>query len=259
MKPIRIFLGTEPKTLIAEKVLAHSIRRNTGAAVEITPMIGPAWEYPTEGIKVGTGFSLRRWMIPYACRWDGHAIYMDADQVVFGDVEELYALGRELLPAEPNAPVLACTFQPDKYNKKPAPQTSVMVIDCWRAHSYWQFHGEKVLDHLRANGTKEKYAAFMHAEGLPVAEPLPVEWNHLNVYKHGVTKLLHYTKEPEQPWTTPSHPLAKHWRYALIETIKAGEIRKEDFEAALAKFGVKEDWRPKNGLHPAYRDCLKFF
>ena len=115
-EPIRIYLGTEPKTLIAQKVLEHSIRRNTKAAVEITPMVGPDWEYPTEGIKVGTGFSLRRWMIPKACNYQGYAIYLDADQLVFGDVAELLAIHRR--QPLPGGVTLSCTYQVDKYSPK---------------------------------------------------------------------------------------------------------------------------------------------
>ena len=89
---IRIFIGSEPKTAIAAQVLMHSIETRTRAEVEFTEMVGPAWEYPTKGVTVGTGFSLRRWMIPKAAGWHGYALYLDADQVVFGDVAELWDL-----------------------------------------------------------------------------------------------------------------------------------------------------------------------
>lgn len=253
MDPIRIFVGTEPKTHLAYKVLEHSIRTRTLRPVEITPMIGPEWEYPTTHITVGTGFSLRRWMIPNACGRSGHAIYLDADQIVLADVGELYDIGRQSLGTEA---VLACTFQPDKYNKRPAPQTSVMVLDCGRAAGRWQFEIERVIAHLRRHPTREDYARLMHADGLPVGAPLPVGWNHLNVYDKAATKLLHYTKEPEQPWYKPDHPLAGLWRTELEAAIKAGVISRKKFEESLAAWGKKQDWRPTNGLHPFYRKYL---
>jgi len=254
--PIRIFVGVEPKTQIAYKVLARTIRKHASRPVDIVPMIGPAWEYPIEGIKVGTGFSLRRWMIPHACGWQGHAIYLDSDQIVFGDVAELYDLGRALLPAEPNSPIIACTYQPDKYSKEPWPQTSVMVLDCWRAFTHWQFKINSVLGWLRQNQGNENYAKLMHGEGMPVAGPLPIEWNHLNIYKSGVTKLLHYTKEPEQPWYKPDHPLAGLWKKELVEALEAGDVTRADMEEALGQWGKKQDWRNTNGLHPHYRKFL---
>lgn len=260
-KPIRIFVGTEPKTRVAFRVLSHSIQARTKRAVSITPMIGEAWEYPTEGIKVGTGFSLRRWMIPAACGWEGHAIYLDADQLVLGDVEELYDLGRARLPAEPDAPVIACTRQKDKFNKLvAAPQTSVMVIDCWRAFKHWQFDIKTVLKFLQKKSDRASYVGLMHAAGLPVAaDPLPAEWNHLNEYKKGKTKLLHYTKEDAQPWYKPDHSLAGLWHKALDDAIAAGFVTRDELESALGNWKKKEDWRKSNGMHPYYRKFLERF
>lgn len=265
---IRVFIGTEPKTEIARKVLELSITRRTEANVGFTPMIGRAWEYPKD-LPVGTGFSLRRWMIPAFCQWRGLAVYMDADQLVLGDINELVALTRLQDPACPE-PVIWCTHQPDKFSPaRPVPQTSVMVIDCARAQAHWGFHLAKIIAHLRANPTKDAYGAFMHADWLAGRiAGLPVEWNHLNVYEDGVrvdlatgkkaqaTRLLHYTKEPEQPWYRPDHPLAGLWQRELTAALNNRKVTYAEVEAALARWDVKEDWRPTNGLHPHYRRFL---
>lgn len=250
MSEIRIFIGTEPKTEIARKVLEHSIRRHTLSAVQCVPMIGPEWEYSTAGIQVGTGFSLRRWFIPEACNWDGYAIYLDADQLVFWPVDELLNVG---IKAMSNGSSAAMTYQPDKFNSKPWPQSSVMVIDCNRAKSYFEWSRRHVLDWMRRNPTKQAYAEFMHASWmLPPPGKLPVEWNHLNVYDPAKTCLLHYTKEPEQPWYKPDHPLSHLWIKEFKLAYKAGVITKAEIQAATTKFNVKEDWRNTNGLHPVY-------
>lgn len=259
--PIRAFIGSEPKAEIARKVLEHSIRRHTAAEVELVPMIGPEWEYDIAGIPVGTGFSLRRWMIPERCDWQGRAIYLDADILCLADIEGLWRLPD--LPRVDNvtSPVIWATFQTDKWSpKKPVPQTSVMVIDCARAVDHEGFHVDLVLDDLRATPTKEHYGAVMHASWLAgrVAH-VADKWNHLNVHKPGATRLLHFTKEPEQPWVKPDHPLARLWQAELELTIKAGEITRDEFEEALGKWGKQEDWRPTNGLHPAYRKYLPLF
>lgn len=253
--PIRIYCGTEPKTALACLVLEFSIRRRTAHPVEFTPMIGPAWEYPRDGIKVGTGFSLRRWMIPHAAGWKGRAIYMDADQLVLGDVAELWGFP-DTLP-DPRAAVW-CTKQPDKYSRSvPVPQTSVMVIDCGRAAAdplLW--NGSALLAEFRKRpDDRGYYNRVMHYEtaALPAVR-IPDCWNHLNKYvpvgqpKH--TRLLHYTTEPEQPWYKPSHPLAPLWRQELDAAIRAGAVPRAVFEEALDRFGVAEDWRKTNGLHP---------
>lgn len=268
--PIRVFIGTEPKTEIARKVLEHSIRRNTAAEVEFTPMIGSAWEYPLTGIKVGTGFSLRRWMIPAACNWEGRAIYLDADQLVFGDIKELWE--KPETQSHPRASIW-CTYQPDKYSKQPWPQTSVMVIDCERAAAEWGWHLDKILAFLKKHPDDRKtYADFMHCalpipfaalpvnmyawwtQGKPVE--IGVEWNDLNEYRYGKTKLLHYTKEPDQPWYKPTHPHAKHWKHALKLALTDGTVTESELRSAVAMFGVKQDWRNTNGLHPDYLRLL---
>lgn len=250
---VRIFIGTEPKTEIARKVLECSVRRHTEAEVEFVPMIGPAWEYDTSGFAQGTGFSLRRWMIPAFCNWEGRAIYMDADQLVFSDVWDLWTVPDQ-------RPVPGCaawmTYQPSKFSAKPHPHSSVMVIDCAAAVTQPYFHIARVLDFLRGHPAKADYARIMFPDWLnPPPGRLGVEWNSLNVFAEGKTKLLHYTKEPEQPWYEPDHPFAYKWKLEFQVALNAGYITPEEVRDAVGNFGKKEDWRPTNGLHPDY---LKF-
>jgi len=260
---VRVFIGSEPKTEIARKVLESSIRRRTSADVEFTVMIGPRWEYDTKGITVGTGFSLRRFMIPEYCGWAGRAIYLDSDQVVFGDILDLWeAADRDPLAGRSTW----TTYQKDKYNPTPAPQTAVMVIDCAAAQPEGGWHLDRVMALLKG-ATRETYARYMHCETAAsrpdarqwwTAKPpgrLPTEWNHLNVYEPGKTQLLHYTKEPEQPWYKPDHPYAVLWQQELQVALGRGEVTAAEVRDACARFGVKEDWRTTNGLHPDY---LKF-
>lgn len=259
---INVYIGSEPKTAIAAQVLIHTIKKNINRRaldeLNITLMEGEGWEYPIKGIKVGTGFSLRRWMIPKAMNWQGGAIYLDADQIVFGDLTELLAAHGAKARANPDA-VIGCSFQPDKYSKTPWPQTSVMLIDCEKAKPHWGFDIERVLAHLREFPGNKVYADLMHAAWLAPRQivELPVEWNHLNVYQHGKTKLLHYTKENEQPWYNPDHKLAKHWNKALQDAIDDGLVTQEMIRHALSQWGKKQDWRPTNGLHPHYKRYLK--
>lgn len=249
---IRVFIGTEPKTYVAQRVLEFSILQRTKMAVEFTPMIGPAWEYPLDGIKVGTGFSLRRWMIPAACQFQGKAIYLDADQLVLGDIDGLWEIDQRI--KAPTTNQVWCTYQPDKHSKQPWPQSSVMLINCAAAEAqpqYWTING--ILDHLRANPHQVAYANFMHATWMnPQPTRIPDEWNHLNVHTKN-TKLLHYTKEPEQPWYKPDHPLAKLWEKELQAALQAGYVTNADLTEALSRWNVKEDWRNTNGLHPYYK------
>lgn len=254
---VRVCLGSEPKTEIFRKVLEFSIRRRTAATVEFTALIGKPWEY-AHPFKVGTGFSLRRWMIPEFFNWHGRAIYLDADQLVLGDILDLWRVpdATKVTPGH----VAWMTYQPSKFSKTPHPNSSVMVIDCALAKTQPLFHFTQLHAYLTKNTSQTAYAGVMYPNWLkPAPGKLGNEWNGLNYYAAGVTKLLHYTTEPDQPTYKPNHPLAYLWQEELLLAIKAGEIPKAEFEAALAKWNVKEDWRATNGLHPAYRKYLNEF
>ncbi len=250
---IYLFVGSEPKTLIAAKVLCRSITARTKATVQITLMEGDAcWEIPAD-LPKGTGFSLRRFLIPRAMNYKGRAIYLDADQLVLGDIRELW----DMPYVYPNADgVVWCTYQTDKHHpRRPSPQSSVMVINCekaadWKPEKHWSW--------LRSG--KVSYADFMHLSWLrPQAVCMPTKWNRLNDVVVGDTRLLHYTREGRQPWYDPKHPHAGVWQAELELSIKEGYVTREMFEAALAKWNVKEDWRSCNGLHPFYKRYLPLF
>ena len=86
---------------------------------------------------------------------------------------------------------------------------------------------------------------------------LPTHWNGLNTYSLE-TRLLHYTKEPEQPWYKPSHSLAYLWEKELKKALADGAVTKADLEEALARWGKPTgDKRISNGLHPHYKKYLE--
>jgi hypothetical protein len=252
---VRVFVGTEPKTEIARRVLECSILRHTDQKVVVTPMIGPAWEYDHAGVPVGTGFSLRRWLIPAFCQWQGRAIYLDADQLVFADINDLWH--KPDGHPQPAGCSAWMSYQPDKFRATPWPQSSVMVIDCAAARAQWGWHLAEVLKHLRANPTKTAYADFMHCAWMtPPPGRIEDGWNSLNAHTPGKTKLLHYTKEDTQPWYNPAHPHAHLWQLALSVAIARGFVTDELLEEGLGNWKKKADWRSTNGLHPDYRRFL---
>ncbi len=254
---VRIFIGTEAKTKVPEDVLRWSILKNTEHPVEIISMIGDDWKVP-DGLHQGTGFSLRRWMIPQACGFEGRAIYMDADQLVFGDVWDLWTQP-EQHPKE--GAEFLCSFQNDKhYKKEPGMQSSVMVIDCAAAH-YWKLD-DFIWPLLREK--KVMYWQMMHATWLR-SKPVQIStaWNHFNRYEEGYTKLLHYTREAHQPWYKPEHAESNRWRECLCQAIRDGAVQREDVQHAINHFGrpPKEhrDRRRTYGLHPHYKSVMKEF
>ncbi len=108
-----------------------------------------------------------------------------------------------------------------------------------------------------------EYYRFMHLEFMDKDEflQLPSSWNHLNVYLPGKTKLLHYTREPDQPVYKPGvHKHGIVWETALQAAIKAGAVDPETFQDALRLWTAPRiDHRPFQGLHPHYRRYLPLF
>jgi len=80
---IRVVIGTEPNQYVPQKVLEYSIRTNTDADVDIR------FVHQSEKRMGGTNFGFVRFHVPEIFGFEGRAIYLDADQLVLGDIAEL--------------------------------------------------------------------------------------------------------------------------------------------------------------------------
>lgn len=268
MDVIRILVGSEAKTRVPEKVLEYSIRKRTNADVEFTVMGDfEPWIIP-DTVHQATGFSLRRWLIPEYCGFMGRAIYLDADQIVLDDIQNLWEL------ADGKA-AIHCTFRPDKCSKMLAgdpkiavPQTSVMLIDCDRCNPE-QWCRTAIYDYIRKAGKPHSgpkvvkaYQYVMHGglagalDGDGVRE-IPQCWNEFNECPLG-TRLLHYTFEDQQPWYNPKHELARLWEDELAGAIADGFVCRSDLEEAL-ELGQRgsKDWRKFGGMNPYWSKMLE--
>lgn len=252
---ITIYVGTEPRTELARKVLEHSVLKRTELSVAFVPMLGPEWEYDHEGIPVGTNFSLRRWMIPQHHNWDGLVIYLDADQIVLGDIAHLWFIP-SCTPA-PSDTSAWCTFQFHSPHEPAAFQSSVMIINCAAAKKSWCWRIEEVLQYLKEYRTRGAYHGFQRCECLcPPPRTLPSSWNRLHTFVPGKTQLLHYTSVPNQPWISPQHPLASFWQGELESALRTGYLSREDLSDALSGWGELDRHGAPQGVHPFYRRYL---
>ncbi len=257
MNKIRIFIGSEPKTLIAKKVLEFSILKQTKRPdiIEFCNLDSTDnWTTRTkEGVHavLGTGFSLLRWDIPKRCNYEGFAIYLDADMLALADVGRLWQADVDY----PNADAsIWCTYQPSKWFKEPTPETSVMFIDCKKAKAN-QANMEDIIDWFSKNNDPKRktYIRFMRClNHFHPPQQIPTNWNHLNERQED-TKLLHFTKEPEQPWFNPQHPNRKIWEKWLVRTIDAGYINKKIILKALKAFRPHSRSVRGEGLHSHYK------
>jgi hypothetical protein len=79
-----------------------------------------------------------------------------------------------------------------------------------------------------------------------IADHLPAEWNSLERYDPGTTKLLHYTVVPTQPWKSDGNPLERLWVAQYAEAVAANAVPPDEVQEGIARGFLK----------PALAACL---
>lgn len=220
----RIFIGTDPSQAIAAKLLQFSFRRTSSLPLAFDTMESVRWPFPKDPKnQPRTEFSFNRFAIPKLAGYQGRAMYVDADMLVFKDVAELWSLPFD------GATVL---YAPSSNPARPK-QFSVMLLDCDRLR--WDpativpglDAGRYDYDQLVGDVCLEPEA--------DVRPALPVEWNSLDVHVPGRTALLHYTHMETQPWVHARHPHGDLWVATLVEAIEAGVVDRAEVDDAVAR------------------------
>lgn len=250
IEPLRIYIGASRRDLLGVRVLDYSIRKHASVPVRVLPMIDRPVPCPRDPRnRPRTGFSFSRFLIPELARRRGRAVYLDSDMLVFGDVAEL-----AVIPLAPHK--VLCTYQdtpPAVWANDPSFQTgrhtAVMVLDCGRLD--WDVqHIVRELDAGRL--TYEELMRDMCLEDQDFGV-LPQAWNHLEHFEPGVTKLLHYTNVPTQPWISSRNPLAPVWVETFREAVEAGAISPDEVRQLVSEgHGRREllDLIPANSARP---------
>jgi hypothetical protein len=236
---MRVFVGVDESQLLAAEVLEHTIRQHASGPVEVTPMTHVKAPMPKEKRnRPRTAFSFSRFAIPALCGYEGRALYVDADMQVFDDLAELWRIPFD------GAKVL-CTNQPEPPEKwrgsghfHPGRQMSVMMLDCGAID--WD-----VTEIVRGlDEGRYTYEQLMFEMCLlppeQVTDGLPPEWNHLEHFEPGSTKLLHYTVVPTQPWKNDENPLRGIWEEAFVRAWEEGAIEPELLDWQIRKGHVKK-------------------
>lgn len=244
--PIRIYVGASRREKLSARVLEFSIRRHASRSVVIEPMYTLAermadepWSMATSG----TNFSFFRFAIPQLTGFQGRAIYLDSDMLVLHDIRELWDAsfeGADLLATN----ALEETNQSACY--------SVLVLNCETLA--WDV--KKIVQDLEDG--HYTYNALMRECCLvdPTRKRLtiPREWNSLEWYEQGRTRLLHYTHVPTQPWISAQNLLGRLWTEYLLEAIAEGfilvdevveEVRLGNVRSSLLaqiKHGIADPW-----------------
>lgn len=233
--PFRIFVGSDRSQALAVKVLEYSIRRHTDLPIVLTPMDSlnlPEPEDPRQGSR--TGFSFTRFAIPRLAGYQGKALYLDADMQVFSDIRELVEIPfegakvviQEGVPEE-HQPAAGQVGAPEKRIK----QCSVMLLDCDRL----DWVPEDIISRLGIEYTYEQLLyELCILEDSDIRYGIPFEWNSLETFVAGKTRLIHYTDMYTQPWASPANPNGWVW----IE-----EVRRMIHDGALSVADISEEIR----------------
>ena len=196
-EPIRIFVGTDERMGKAELALEASVRHHTSAEVEFTWMrlgnglefegwdIGRDPGHPYSGEGWATDFTNFRWAVPDLADFEGTAIYMDADMVALGDINEL------VLSLSDHA---LCAWPGEGKHGRP----DLIVFNC--SHRFWLQTTWPSIGDMKINGWPyHKYRDLIIS--LHNRCVLPPEWDCLDGKGLSAnTKLIHFTNMRTQPW-----------------------------------------------------------
>lgn len=253
---LRIYVGASNRDRVAVQVLAYSIQKHATVPVRVIPMVDlPVPRARKRANRPRTGFSFARFLIPSLAGYQGRAIYLDSDMLVLGDVAELAELDFA-------GCTVLCTKQPepppawkDHDGFRPGRQFSVMVLDCGALR--WDIR-EVV---ARLDDGDLTYEALLFDLALEpeerVADWVPPGWNHLEHVEPGVTRLVHFTVVPTQPWRDAAHPLAPLWDEHYREAVAAGVVDPDAVRRLVAEGELRPELldalptAPVRGYQPA--------
>jgi hypothetical protein len=82
VRPFPIFIGHDPREAVAYHVCCESILKHASIPVAFIPLSGD--------MRDGSNtFIYARFLVPYLCRFQGTALFLDGDMLVRGDIAEL--------------------------------------------------------------------------------------------------------------------------------------------------------------------------
>jgi lipopolysaccharide biosynthesis glycosyltransferase len=194
MKPIPVFVGYDPREAVAYHVCVNSIIRNSSQPVAIVPVALNLFRDYSETHTDGSNhFIYTRFLVPYLCDFTGHAIFIDGDMIVRGDIAELWALR----DASKDVQVVKHDYKtrmPVKYlgsKNEDYPRKNWSSVILWNCNS---FPNRRLTPEFVQHAKGSELHRFSWIDDDRIDE-LPPEWNWLpdEYGPNADAKLLHYT------------------------------------------------------------------
>lgn len=194
MKPIPIFIGYDPREAVAYHTCVNSIIRQASQPVAIVPLALNLFNDYVETHTDGSNqFIYSRFLVPHLMSYTGHAIFMDGDMIVRGDIVELW----EQRSAHHDVQVVKHNYKTkmsEKYlgaKNEDYPRKNWSSVILWNCNSY---PNRRLTPEFIQKSTGAQLHRFTWIEDQRIGE-LPPEWNWLpDEYGPNLdAKLLHYT------------------------------------------------------------------
>ena len=197
---INVFIGYDSKEKVAYNVLSHSIIQNSTKPVAITPIAlnNLKDDFVRERNNISsTEFSFSRFMIPHLMNYQGWALFMDCDMLMFEDIAELWRLRDDRFAVQvckhdyiPKDEKKFLGQVQTKYEKKN--WSSFMLLNCKKCTTLTPDYVNK------ASGLELHQYKWLESEDL--IGDIPLEWNWLvGEYEHKEdVKNVHFTEGG--PW-----------------------------------------------------------
>lgn len=223
---IRIFTGWDQREAAGWHAFAQSVIERATQPVALTPLAF------TDMQRDGTNaFTYSRFLVPYLCGFNGHAIFMDgADMIAMGDVAELWEMRDGWHPVKcvkhdyktKHATKYRGTEMESGNADYPRKNwSSVMLFDC----------GHYMNRTLTPEFIAKMDGAFLHrltwAPDERIGE-LPAEWNWL-CDEYGANtkaKLLHWTAGIPSIYAYRHAPHAQAWQLYSAKTMQSPAERR---------------------------------
>ncbi len=90
--PLRIFIGFDPRQIVSYTALTTSLVITSSRPIATIPLVLDTVPITRAGL---TPFTYSRFLVPWLCGFEGWALFLDADELVLGDIAELFAMADE--------------------------------------------------------------------------------------------------------------------------------------------------------------------
>ena len=191
---IPVFVGYDPREAIAYHTCVNSIIRNSSQPVAIVPVALSLFRDYAETHTDGSNqFIYTRFLVPHLMDYTGHAIFIDGDMIVRGDIAELWNL-RDVYKDVQVVKHDYKTRMPVKYlgaKNEDYPRKNWSSVILWNCNS---FPNRGLTPEFVQHSTGSELHRFSWIDDARIGE-LPPEWNWLpdEYGPNPDAKLLHYT------------------------------------------------------------------